>query len=92
MKKELSAEKCVQSEEKELTAKERVQFELDELNQKIVKLSAFLFGSAIVEKKDISNAMKGLLRRQLVQMQDYAQTLQDRLAIWDKTDEAFSVL
>ena len=78
--------------EKELTAKERVQFELDELNQKIVKLSAFLFSSAIIEKKDISNAMKGLLRRQLAQMQDYAQTLQDRLAIWDKTDEELRAL
>lgn len=73
--------------EKELTAKERVQFELDELNQKIVTLSAFLFGVVIIEKKDISNAMKALLRRQLAQMQDYAQTLQDRLEIWDKTDE-----
>lgn len=78
--------------EKELTAKERVQFELDELNQKIVKLSAFLFGSTIIEKKDISNAMKGLLKRQLAQMQDYAQTLQERLAIWDKTDEELKVL
>lgn len=78
--------------EKELTAKERVQFELDELNQKIGKLSAFLFGSAIIEKKDISNAMKGLLRRQLAQMQDYAQTLQERLAIWGKTDEELRVL
>ena len=78
--------------EKGLTAKERVQFELDELNQKIGALSAFLFGSAIIEKKDISNAMKGLLRRQLAQMQDYAQTLQERLAIWGKTDEELRVL
>ena len=77
---------------KELSAKERVQVELDELNQKIVKLSAFLFGVVIIEKKDISNAMKGLLRRQLAQMQDYAQTLQDRLAIWDKTDEELRAL
>jgi hypothetical protein len=78
--------------EKELTAKERVQFELDELNQKIGKLSAFLFGSAIIEKKDISNAMKGLLKRQLAQMQDYAQTLQERLEIWGKTDEELRAL
>lgn len=73
--------------QKELSAKERVQLELNELNQKIGKLSAFLFGSAIIERKDISKAMKGLLRKQLAQMQDYAQTLQERLAIWDKTDE-----
>lgn len=78
--------------EKELTAKERVQFELDELNQRIGKLSAFLFGRAIIERKDISNAMKGLLKRQLAQMQDYAQTLQERLAIWDKTDEELRAL
>ena len=78
--------------EKEVTAKERVQFELDELNQKIGTLSAFLFGSAIIEKKDISNAMKGLLKRQLAQMQDYAQTLQERLEIWDKTDEELRAL
>ena len=78
--------------EKELTAKERVKVELDELNQRIGKLSAFLFGSAIIEKKDISNAMKGLLKRQLAQMQDYAQTLQERLEIWDKTNEDFMVL
>lgn len=78
--------------EKELTAKERVQFELDELNQKIMQLSVFLFGSAIIGKKDISNAMKGLLKRQLAQMQDYAQTLQERLEIWDKTDEELRVL
>lgn len=78
--------------EKELTAKERVQFELDELNQKIGTLSAFLFGRAIIERKDISNAMKGLLKRQLAQMQDYAQTLQERLEIWGKTDEELRVL
>ena len=77
---------------KELSAKERVQVELDELNQKIVKLSAFLFGVVIIEKKDISNAMKGLLKRQLAQMQDYAQTLQERLKIWDKTDEELRAL
>lgn len=78
--------------EKGLTAKERVQFELDELNQKIGTLSAFLFGRAIIERKDISNAMKGLLKRQLAQMQDYAQTLQERLEIWDKTDEELRAL
>lgn len=78
--------------EKGLTAKERVQFELDELNQKIGTLSAFLFGRAIIERKDISNAMKGLLKRQLAQMQDYAQTLQERLEIWGKTDEELRAL
>lgn len=31
--------------------------------------------------------MKHLMRRQLGAMQDYAEILQERLIIWDKTDE-----
>ena len=72
--------------------KELVQAELDELNSKMMSLTAFIYGSDIVKKKDISNEMKGLLKRQLAQMQDYAQTLQERLAIWDKTDEELRAL
>lgn len=71
----------------ELTAKERVELELEELKQKIAKLSLFLFSKEIIDNKLISREMYGLMRNQLSLMQDYARTLQDRLKIWDKTDE-----
>ncbi len=68
------------------SAKQRVEQELAELNEKIVKLSAFLFGRDIVNM-DISDNMRYLLRRQLNVMQEYADVLQERLRTWDKTDE-----
>lgn len=67
-------------------AKQRVEQELAELNEKIVKLTAFLFGGDIVNM-DISDNMRFLLRRQLNVMQEYADILQKRLRTWDKTDE-----
>lgn len=67
-------------------AKQRVEQELAELNEKIVKLTAFLFGVDIVNM-DISENMRYLLRRQLNVMQEYAYVLQDSLRTWDKTDE-----
>ena len=67
-------------------AKQRVEQELAELNEKIVKLTAFLFGGDIVNM-DISNHMRFLLRRQLNVMQEYADVLQERLRTWDKKDE-----
>lgn len=67
-------------------AKQRVEQELAELNEKIVKLTAFLFGGDIVNM-DISNNMRFLLRRQLNVMQEYADVLQERLRTWDKKDE-----
>lgn len=67
-------------------AKQRVEQELAELNEKIVKLTAFLFGDDIVNM-DISDNMRFLLRRQLNVMQEYADILQERLRTWDKTDE-----
>lgn len=67
-------------------AKQRVEQELAELNEKIVKLTAFLFGVDIVNM-DISDNMRFLLRRQLNGMQEYADVLQERLRMWDKTDE-----
>lgn len=66
--------------------KQRVEQELAELNEKIVKLTVFLFGGDIVNM-DISGHMRFLLRRQLNVMQEYANVLQDRLRTWDKTDE-----
>ena len=71
----------------ELTAKERVQYELDEVKERIAKLSKFLFSNEILENKFISVAMRHLMRRQLSVMQEYAEVLQERLTIWDKTDE-----
>lgn len=67
-------------------AKQRVEQELAELNEKIVKLTAFLFGGDIVYM-DIADNMRFLLRRQLNVMQEYADVLQERLRTWDKTDE-----
>lgn len=67
-------------------AKERVEQELDELNEKIVKLSAFLYSKKIVEAK-LSFRMRDLLREQLNVMQRYAEVLQHRLVIWGKTDK-----
>ena len=67
-------------------AKQRVEQELAELNEKIVNLTAFLFGGDIVNM-DISDHMRFLLRRQLNVMQEYADVLQERLRTWDKTDE-----
>lgn len=73
-------------EEKTLTAKERVQIELEELNEKIVKLSAFLYSKKAIDKS-ISWEMRNAMRDQLRHMSDYAICLQHRLAIWDKSDE-----
>ena len=67
-------------------AKQRVEQELAELNEKIVKLTAFIFCGDIVNM-DISDNMRFLLRRQLNVMQEYADVLQERLRTWDKTDE-----
>lgn len=66
--------------------KQRVEQELAELNEKIVKLTAFLLGADIVNM-DIADNMRFLLRRQLNVMQEYAYVLQERLRTWDKTDE-----
>lgn len=67
-------------------AKQRVEQELAELNEKIVKLTAFLFGGDIVNM-NIADNMRFLMRRQLNVMQEYADVLQERLRTWDKTDE-----
>ena len=72
-------------------AKERVKVELDELNQKIVKLSNFLFSSKVIDA-NISHQMQYCLRDQLNYMQQYAQCLQKRLQIWDKSDEELDKL
>ena len=67
-------------------AKERVEKELEELNEKIVKLSSFLYGKKLVEA-GLSFRMRDMLSEQLRTMQRYAEILQGRLAIWGKTDE-----
>lgn len=70
----------------ESTAKERVEQELEELNERIAKLSTFLFGGKILSD-NISGAMRYQMKRQLIAMQEYAEALQTRLRIWDKTDD-----
>lgn len=64
------------------TAKERVEQELDELNEKMVKLTRFLYGRKITEGV-VTAEMRELMKKQLSYMQAYAETLQDRLMIWD---------
>ncbi len=70
----------------ETTAKQRVEQELEELNEKIVKLSGFLFGSKLITA-NLSTQMVCEMRDQLRAMEDYAFRLQRRLLIWDKTDK-----
>lgn len=67
-------------------AKERVEKELEELNEKIVKLSSFLFSKKILDA-GLSCRMRELLTEQLRAMQEYARILQIRLSVWGKTDE-----
>ena len=70
----------------ETTAKERVEKELEELNEKMTKLSSFLYGKAILTM-DLSNEMTHQMETQLYSMQQYAKCLQKRLRIWGKTDK-----
>ena len=64
------------------TEKERVEQELDELHGKILKLVCFLYGRKIPERV-VTPEMRELMKKQLRHMQAYAETLQDRLIIWD---------
>ena len=61
------------------TAKERVEQELLELNEKIVKLQAFIDSPKI---NIVSREMQDDLKRQMITMKDYAEILQHRLSIW----------
>lgn len=69
----------------ELTAKQRVENELEELNEKITKLSSFLYGTKILSM-NLSYDMRYQMEEQLRAMQQYARCLQARLLIWGKTD------
>lgn len=93
LKKLLLGEILMVSNEMEVVkdeAKERVEKELEELNEKIVKLTTFLFGKAILEK-GLSRRMRGAMQEQLDIMRRYANLLQERLAIWGKSDEELQV-
>lgn len=70
----------------ETTAKERVEKELEELNEKMTKLSSFLYGKEILTM-GLSNEMTHQMETQLYSMQQYAKCLQKRLRIWGKTDK-----
>lgn len=70
----------------ETTAKERVEKELEELNEKMTKLSSFLYGNQILTMA-ISDEMVYQMETQLYSMQQYAKCLQKRLRIWGKTDK-----
>lgn len=70
------------------TAKDNVQFELDELLEKIRKLTDFLFSTRLAEA-NLMPEMVNLLDEQLKVMQAYATILQHRLAIWDHIPNKF---
>ena len=66
--------------------KQRVVQELEELGEKIVKLTSFLYGTGRASL-NLSYEAIGLLHEQLGVMQRYAELLQRRIAIWGKSDE-----
>ena len=72
----------------ETTAKERVEKELEELCDKIVKLTAFLYSAKILTA-NLSDNMVYQMEEQLHSMRGYAKCLQARLKIWGKTNEDF---
>lgn len=80
-----------ETEKKVDEAKERVEKELDELNEKIVKITSFLYGRKFAAA-GLSFEMKSCLEEQLGTMQRYASILQRRLAIWGKSNEELSRL
>ena len=67
-------------------AKERVEKELLDLNEKIVKLATFLYSPAL-KKANLSRTMIMLLQDQLHVMQQYSEILEQRLDIWGKAEE-----
>jgi hypothetical protein len=73
------------------SAKERVEVELEELKEKIVKLSAFLYDKKLFEI-GLSDRMIACLQDQLKVMQQYARVLQIRLVIWGKNDDEIVAL
>ena len=77
-------EQTIQQEQRENSAKERVRQEHNDLKKRIVKLTAFLYGET--HALLLSRHMICKMKEQLSVMQRYAEILQDRLLIWDKTD------
>lgn len=67
-------------------AKERVEKELLDLNEKIVKLATFLYSPAL-KKANLSRIMIMLLQDQIHVMQQYSEILEQRLDIWGKAEE-----
>ena len=61
-------------------AKERVKAELHELQERIVKLEAFVSSERV---NALGDKMQALLRQQLDVMCQYMHVLEERLKIWD---------
>lgn len=76
----------MQNETRTDGAKERVEAELSDLNAKIVRLTSFIYSDVLL-KSNLSYRMIALMKNQLETMARYAEILQDRLSIWDMTDE-----
>lgn len=72
----------------ETTPKERVMLELKDLKDKILKLTAVLYGDSILEK-GIRREQICMMEDQLRYMQGYAAILQNRLSHWDDTQNNF---
>ena len=68
----------------EASPKARVEHELEELAEKIGKISQYIYGD--MNFANLSNSMQRLLWRQKKLMEEYASVLVLRLKIWDKTD------
>ena len=69
----------------EASPKARVEHELEELAEKIGKITQFVYGKMRVS--NLSESMQRLLWRQKDIMQEYATFLRLRLEIWDKEDK-----
>ncbi len=74
--------KDIKDENSTIAAKKRVEQELDELHEKILKLTCFLYGRKIPGRV-VTPEMRELMKQQLKHMQAYAEALQNRLMVWD---------
>lgn len=74
----------LKEELKQVSAKDRVEIELGELNYKIDKLKDFISSENF---NKLTFQMQRLLREQQTYMEGYSAVLRLRLKIWDKTQE-----
>lgn len=86
LQKALYAEKQAAEDAKKMTAKERAQKELDELLERLNKLSIVIKSPPFVNpvtRKPFNAAMGRLMDEQYKAMEEYARILHARLSIWE---------